>query len=70
MELEISVASRIRGKRSEFDMSQEDLANMLGVNVTTVCSWESGKTTPSAPLIVMLSEIFKVTPNYLLGWNK
>lgn len=61
------MASKIRGKRSELDISQEELAAKLGVNVTTICSWEQGRTTPSAPYIVQLSELFKVTPNYLFG---
>ena len=61
------MASKIRGKRSELDISQEELAAKLGVNVTTICSWEQGRTTPSAPYIVQLSELFKVTQNYLFG---
>ena len=67
MDLNDSMASKIRGKRSELDLSQEELASELGVNITTICSWESGRTTPSAPYIVRLSEIFKVTLNYLFG---
>ncbi len=67
MEVGDLMASKIRGKRSELGISQEELAAKLMVNVTTICSWEQGRTTPSAPYIVQLSELFNVTPNYLFG---
>ena len=38
MDLNDSMASKIRGKRSELDLSQEELASELGVNITTICS--------------------------------
>ena len=67
MEVGDLMASKIRGKRSELGISQEELAAKLMVNVTTICSWEQGRTTPSAPYIMQLSELFNVTPNYLFG---
>ena len=54
-------------KESDKEPTVEELAAKLMVNVTTICSWEQGRTTPSAPYIMQLSELFNVTPNYLFG---
>lgn len=47
-------------------MSQEDLADRLGVSRQAVSKWELDKTVPDVKYIVELSELFQVSTDYLL----
>lgn len=47
--------------------SQADLAKILFVNQTAVSQWERGATTPSAPILLKLSQLYGVSTDYLLG---
>lgn len=47
-------ARRIRSLRSEFDISQNVLAALMNVNVSTIQKWEQGQKTPSGMAARML----------------
>ncbi|MEA4934873.1 MAG: XRE family transcriptional regulator [Lawsonibacter sp.] len=47
--------------------SQQELATTLYVNQTAVSQWERGITTPSAPILLKLSQMYHVSTDYLLG---
>ena len=47
--------------------SQEELANTLGVNQTTVSQWLSGKKKPGYDSIKLIYDKLGVTPNVLFG---
>ena len=47
-------------------MSQEQLADAAGVSRQAVSKWESEQSIPDLDKIVVLSEIFDVTTDYLL----
>lgn len=49
------------------NLSQEKLANILGVNQTTVGQWILGKKKPSYDSILALYKHFGVTPNEIFG---
>lgn len=53
--------------RSEKNLSQAMLAEMLGAGLSTVASWEVGKRYPSRENIEALADIFNVDINYLYG---
>ena len=59
--------NRIAQLRKQLRMTQADLAEKLGVGVSTVAMWESGKRTPSFKLLNDLSDIFDKTIEYILG---
>lgn len=61
------VAERIKICRTARNMSQEDLANLLGKSRTNIVNYEAGRTTLPGSVIVDLSDIFKVSTDYLLG---
>lgn len=48
------------------NVSQTDLANVLGVSLKTVSHWETGYSEPSIEQILILSEYFNVTTDELL----
>lgn len=49
------------------DLSQQKLADALGVNQTTVSQWVLGKKKPGYDSIMMIYKKFGVTPNVLFG---
>ncbi len=48
-------------------MTQEKLAEKLGISPQAVSRWENGATMPDVPLIPEIAGIFGVTTDYLLG---
>ena len=48
-------------------MTQTDLARKLNITRSSVNTWEMGISTPSTTYIVELSQLFKVSTDYLLG---
>ena len=50
--------SRLRVLRAEFDLSQAELADRVGVARQTIIALESGKYAPSLPLAYKLSKVF------------
>lgn len=59
--------SNIRGERSRQDLTQEQLAERLGVAESTIRRWEEGLTRPSSEMLVAMTGIFGCTADYLLG---
>lgn len=51
---------RIRDLRKEQSMTQEDLAELLGVSRQSVIALESGKYMPSLPLAMQLADVFRM----------
>ena len=62
-----SLADRIRLLRESMDLTQADLARMLGISRSGVNAWEMGISTPSTAYVVELSQLFHVSTDYLLG---
>ena len=62
----MTIADRIQALRRSKGMSQEELADAAGVSRQAVSKWESEQSTPDIDKVVILSEIFDVTTDYLL----
>lgn len=60
---------RIKVERAKNDMKQSDLAERLGINQCQVSHWEAGGNIPTLYYILKICEIFKISPNELLGWE-
>lgn len=52
---------------SEKNLSQQKLADLLGINQTTVSQWLLGRKKPGYDSILLLYETFGITPNQLFG---
>lgn len=63
----ILIAQRIKELRKENKMSQIELAEKCMVKQSCVSKWERGETLPDATMIILLTEIFSVSADYLLG---
>lgn len=57
----------IREYRTKNGLSQEELAEKLYVTRQAVSRWENGNTIPDTQTLILLSEIFDVSVNTLLG---
>lgn len=61
------LAENIRAFRKERMMTQEDLAEALGVTVGAVYKWENGHSTPVVHLLVQIADLFGTSVDALLG---
>ncbi len=62
----MNMADRIQHLRKGKGISQEELADKIGVSRQAVSKWESEQSVPDIEKIVLLSEIFNVTTDYLI----
>lgn len=62
----MTVGDRIQSLRKSKGMSQEELADKVGVSRQAVSKWESEQATPDLEKVVIMSELFEVTTDYLL----
>ena len=70
--MEIRLGESIRRCRKEAGFTQEQLAEALGVSVSAVHKWESGKATPELGMLVDIAAFFETSVDALLdyGWQK
>ena len=52
--------------RKNNNLSQEQLAEQLGVSRQAVSKWESEQSTPDLEKVIAMSELFEVTTDYIL----
>lgn len=62
----MNIADRIRDLRKSKGISQEQLSDVVGVSRQAVSKWESEQTIPDLDKVVILSEYFGVTTDYIL----
>ena len=58
---------RLKDLRKNRDMSQDELANMVGVSKSSISCYEKGTRTPSLETILDFMHLFGVTSDYLIG---
>ena len=66
----LTIGENIRNFRKKNDMTQEALANRLGVTYQSISRWENGTTYPDLELLPAISEVLSVTVDELLGMPK
>ena len=62
----MTMADRIQSLRKTKGISQEELADQIGVSRQAVSKWESEQSNPDLEKVILLSEYFEVTTDYLL----
>ncbi len=62
----MNIADRIQQLRKAKGISQEELADRIGVSRQAVSKWESEQSVPDLDKIIQLSDLFEVTTDYLL----
>lgn len=62
----MNIADRIQHLRKQKGISQEVLADNIGVSRQAVSKWESEQSMPDIEKIIAMSDFFAVTTDYLL----
>lgn len=68
--MKIRIAENIRNLRKAHSLTQEQMAEALGVTVGAVYKWEAGLSTPEIKLIMEIADFFEVSVDMLLGYEQ
>ena len=67
MESKVTMGKRIADLRKQKGMTQEQLANQVGVTAQAVSKWENDLSCPDISVLPQLAEVLGVTTDELLG---
>lgn len=59
-------ADKLQNLRLEYNVSQEQLSERLGISRQAITKWESGQSYPEIQRLIFLSNIFNVKVDYLI----
>lgn len=62
----MTLSDRLQALRKSHNLSQEQLAEKLDVSRQAISKWESGQANPDINNILKLSDIYKVSTDYIL----
>ena len=65
----IEIGYNIQYFRKHKGLTQEQLAEALGISVAAVSKWERGVTTPELGYIIEMADLFGVSVDALLGYR-
>ena len=65
--MKLTIGENIRRFRKKNDLTQETLAECLGVSYQSISRWENGTTYPDLELIPAIAEVLSVSVDELLG---
>lgn len=68
--MKLKIAENIRKLRHDLNLSQEQLAERLGVRFQAVSKWERGETYPDIELLPSIASFFNISVDELLGTNE
>lgn len=63
----VKTGLNIRSRRVLAGMLQDELAERLGVNKTSVGNWERGQVSPSIKSVVDMADLFSCSVDELVG---
>jgi len=66
---EINIARAIVNKRKEKGITQDDLANYIGVSKASVSKWETGQSYPDIAFLPQLATYFNISIDELMGYT-
>jgi transcriptional regulator with XRE-family HTH domain len=66
-ERKVAIGRRIREARDNANMSQHNLALLLGVTAGAICQWETGRTIPKSEHLILLPSLLSVARDWLVG---
>ena len=68
--MKIKIAENIRLFRKQHSFTQEQLAEALGVTAGAVHKWEAGQSVPEVKLLMELADLFEISVDTLLGYDR
>ena len=67
--MRVKLSENIKKFRKARKMTQEQLAEVMGVSVSAVYKWESGQSIPEISLILEMADLFHTSTDVLLGYE-
>ncbi|WP_336785009.1 helix-turn-helix transcriptional regulator [Paenibacillus sp. MMO-177] len=67
--MKLNIGSKIINMRKEKSVTQEQLANAVGVSIAAVSKWENGNTYPDITLLPEIASFFNVSVDALLDYK-
>lgn len=68
--MNIYFSENIKRLRKERDLTQEALADFLGISFQAVSKWERGESYPDIELLPTIADFFSISTDELLGVDK
>ena len=68
--MKIKIAENIKSLRKAHSLTQEQMAEALGVTVGAVYKWEAGLSVPEIKLIIEIADFFEISVDTLLGYEQ
>ncbi len=65
----MTFGEKLKKLRIEKQLSQEDLANQLGVSRQAISKWEQDIALPDTNNLILIAKIFKVSLDDLVNYN-
>lgn len=65
--MSLKIGAKLTLLRNQKGMTQEAIANVLGVSNKTISKWETGLSVPEAEYIVLLADYFEVSIDEIFG---
>lgn len=66
----VNFGQRLRELRKQMQLTQKQLAELVGVKNSIISFYENGDRIPSPEMIVCLAKVFHVSSDYLLGLDR
>ena len=66
----MKIGEVIRKYRKEKNLTQEEMAQMLGVTAPAVNKWENGNSLPDITLVAPIARLLDITPDTLLCFRE
>ena len=63
----LKLGENLKKYRTKHELTQEQLANVLGVSAQAVSRWENGTTYPDITLLPTIASYFEITLDELMG---
>lgn len=62
----MEVGERLKARRNELNLTQDQVAESLGITRQTMSNWENGRSYPDIERVIRLSEIYALSLDELL----
>lgn len=66
----INFKERLKELRTERNITQQELGKLVNMSKMAISHWEKGHSEPSISQLIILSNYFEVTVDYLIGKNE
>ena len=68
--MKMKIAENIKALRKQHGFTQEQLSEALGVTVSAVYKWESALSVPEVKTLMELADLFEISVDTLLGYDR